>query len=75
MEKLVQKCYYLDFTLYVYVIVTQPYNPQGHIILRLFENSPDFILDKMQLKVMVLHALQRLHGQVGTNPQCTHTGR
>lgn len=36
-------------------------------IPRWFEGVPDFVLDKRQLKAIILHALQTVHGQVRTN--------
>lgn len=63
MEKLVQDHYYLKFTLCACIFCMHTY---VHFLAfpRLFDKTPDFVLDKNQLKTIILYALQTLHGQV-----------
>ena len=41
-----------------------PYRHMYLLLLSSFEQVPEFSLDATQLKAIILHALQSLHGQV-----------
>ena len=73
MEKLVSSDYYLRCTLYINSLFISVYVYDMYLLCRLFEKTPESLLEKIQFSTIIIHALKTLHGEVAVHTCITGT--